>query len=138
MIPAAIFAILAISRLGAVHAIVFGGFSGPALAQRIDDAKPRLVLTASCSIEGRKPPLSYRPLVEKARALSKHFPKLTLVWQREQRPWGPLCAESGELSWRDLVNDAKRRNLKVNPVPVGSDDPLYILYTSGKIASTHP
>lgn len=131
MIPAAIFAILAISRLGAVHAIVFGGFSGPALAQRIDDTKPRLIMTASCSIEGRKGPLSYRPLIGKTRKFSKHFPEKTIIWQREQLQWTPLCPEAGELSWNGLVADARRRQIKADAVPVGADDPLYILFTSG-------
>ena len=66
MIPAALIAALAIARLGAIHAAVFGGFAAKSLAQRIEAAKPRVVMTASCGIEGSKGPIAYRPLVEGA------------------------------------------------------------------------
>jgi propionyl-CoA synthetase len=132
MIPAAVFGILAASRLGAVHAIVFGGFSGPALAQRIDDAKPKVILTASCSVEGKKGPLPYQPFLREAYNRSPFKPEKILVWQREEYPWTPLVAAQGELNWNHLVQDAKRRNLKAEAVPVRSNDPIYVLFTSGE------
>jgi propionyl-CoA synthetase len=132
MIPAALFAILSVSRLGAIHTVVFGGFSGAALAQRIDDASPKLIMTASCSIEGRKGILAYRPLIEKALEMSHDRPEKILVWQREQKPWLPLSADKGELDWNELVHSGNRRNIKAEAVPIHSDEPVYILYTSGK------
>ncbi|KGQ05674.1 Acyl-CoA synthetase short-chain family member 3 [Beauveria bassiana D1-5] len=88
MIPAAIIGILAINRLGAVHSVVFGGFAGTALAQRIDACRPVLLLTASCGIDGAKPPIPYRPLVEEAVRLAAHKPRRTIIWQREELRWG--------------------------------------------------
>lgn len=131
MIPAALIGILATARLGAIHAVVFGGFSASSLAQRIDACKPRLILTASCGIEGAKGPLPYQPLVQGAVQSSKHKPSKTLVWQREQSRWDPVVKEDGERNWQRLVKSAKNRGLKAENVSVKSTDGLYIIYTSG-------
>ncbi|GAM85665.1 hypothetical protein ANO11243_036720 [Dothideomycetidae sp. 11243] len=131
MIPAALIGILAVAQLGAIHAVVFGGFSAASLAQRIEASCPVAVLTASCGIEGAKGPLSYRPMVTEAIALSKHKPYRTLVWQREQLRWDPVVKEDGERNWQRLVKSARNRGLRAGPVAVGSNDGLYIIYTSG-------
>jgi propionyl-CoA synthetase len=130
-IPAALIGILATARLGAIHAVVFGGFSAPSLAQRIDASKPRVILTASCGIEGAKGPLPYQPLVRGAVEQSKHKPSKTIIWQREQSRWDPVVKEDGERNWQRLVKSAKNRGLKAENVPVKSNDGLYIIYTSG-------
>ena len=83
MIPSALAGILAINRLGAVHSVVFGGFAPNALAQRIDACQPVALLTASCGIEGNKPPTPYRPLVEEAIQPATHKPSRTIIWQRD-------------------------------------------------------
>lgn len=132
MIPAALFAILAISRLGAIHAVVFGGFAPASLAQRIDASKPRVIVTASCGIEGAKAPLGYQPFIEGALEKSKHKPRKVLIWQREQLKWDPISQDKGERDWISLVERAKKRGVKAESVPVKSDDGLYIIYTSGR------
>ncbi|KAF2687746.1 acetyl-CoA synthetase-like protein [Lentithecium fluviatile CBS 122367] len=131
MIPAALFAMLAIARLGAIHAVVFGGFSSAALAQRIDASRPRAIMTASCGIEGNKPPMGYKRLIEEAVQKSKFKPEKTIVWEREQLRWDPIVKENGQRNWQRLVRSAKMRGLKADAVPVNSDDGLYIIYTSG-------
>ena len=85
MIPAAIFAMLATVHLGAMHAVVFGGFAAASLAQRIDGCKPTVIMTASCAIEGAKGPLDYRPFVEGAIKQSSHKPSKTIIWARRQK-----------------------------------------------------
>lgn len=131
MIPAALIGTLAISRLGAIHAVVFGGFAATSLAQRIEAAKPVAILTASCGIDGAKPPLSYRPFVTEAIALSSHKPRKTIIWQREQLRWENLNAENGERNWQRLLKSAGSRGVKAECVPVKSTDGLYIIHTSG-------
>lgn len=135
MIPAALIGIYAINRLGAVHAIVFGGFASNALAQRIDASRPVAILTSSCGIDGTKAPMSYQPLVEEAVKLSTHKPSKILVWQREQLPWSPISQASGERDWAALVGSAKKRGVKADCVPVKSTDPIYIIHTSGTTGS---
>lgn len=132
MIPAALFAILAISRLGAIHAVVFGGFAPASLAQRIDASKPRAIMTASCGIDGAKPPVGYRPLIEGALQKSSHKPEKVIIWQRENLRWDPVRKELGERNWQRLAKSAKDRGLKAGPVPVRSDEGVYIIYTSGR------
>lgn len=122
MIPAALVAILAISRLGAIHAVVFGGFAAASLTQRIESSKPVAIITASAGIDGTKPPLSYQPLIREAIDASSFKPGKTIVWQREQLLWGALSEEAGERDWQNLVESAKRRGLKADCVPVASDD----------------
>jgi len=136
MIPAALFAILAIARLGAIHAVVFGGFSSPALAQRIDACHPKAIMTASCGIEGSKAPMGYQGLIEGALQKSKYKPAKVIVWQREQLRWDPIKKEDGERNWQRLVKSAKNRGLKAESVPVKSNDGLYIIYTSGRYSFT--
>lgn len=131
MIPAAVMGILAINRLGAIHSIVFGGFAPNALAQRIDSCKPVALLTASCGIDGNKPPIAYRPLVEEAISLSTHKPSKTIVWQRDQIRWNPMDRNAGQATWQKLVRSARARNIRAECVPVKSTDPVYIIHTSG-------
>jgi len=121
MVPEAVIAMLACARLGAIHSVVFGGFAPKELAARIDDATPRVIVSASCGIEPTRV-VEYKPIIDAALDLSTHQPEHTIVLQR------PACpAELGErdLDWATL--DAE----PVDPVPVAATDPLYILYTSG-------
>ena len=136
MIPAALIAILAISRLGAIHTVVFGGFAPASLAQRIEASKPRAVMTASCGIEGAKGPMDYKPFIEGALEKSSFKPEKIIVWQREQLRWSPVDENKGERSWQQLVDGARRRGVKADPVPVRSSDGLYIIYTSGECGSS--
>ena len=124
MVPQAVIAMLACARLGAVHSVVFGGFAANELAVRIDDATPRLVVSASCGIEpGRV--VDYKPLLDQALALGRHKPERCIILQREARP----CALS---PGRDLDWEAEMDAAEPHPcVPVAATDPLYILYTSG-------
>ena len=131
MIPASLFAMLAISRLGAIHTVVFGGFAPASLAQRIEASKPRAIMTASCGIEGSKGPMSYRPFIEGALQKSKYKPEKIIVWQREQLRWHPILKERGERTWQDLMSSARDRKIKAETVPVKSSDGIYIIYTSG-------
>ncbi|EFQ97804.1 propionate-CoA ligase [Nannizzia gypsea CBS 118893] len=131
MIPAAIVAALAITRLGAMHAAVFGGFAANSLAHRIDAGKPKVIMTASCGIEGKKGAIEYKSLVEDAISKSSCKPERVLVWQREELHWSPVHEELGQRDWRRLVDDAKRRGVRADAVPVRSDEGLYIIYTSG-------
>ena len=131
MIPAAVIGILAVARLGAMHAVVFGGFSASSLAQRIESSAPKLILTASCGIEGAKGPIPYQPMVRGAVEESPHKVAKTLVWQREESKWDEIKEKDGERDWQQLVKDAKKRGLKADNVPVKSSDGIYIIYTSG-------
>ncbi|ODA80353.1 hypothetical protein RJ55_03311 [Drechmeria coniospora] len=131
MIPAAIVGILAVNRLGAIHSIVFGGFAPNALAQRIDACRPAVLLTASCGIDGAKPPIAYRPLVEEAISLASHKPPRTIVWQRDQIRWAPINRRQGQATWQKVVRSAKARGVTAECVPVASGDPVYIIHTSG-------
>lgn len=124
MIPEAAVAMLACARLGAVHSVVFGGFAPHELAIRIDDAKPKAILTASCGIEIEKQ-IAYKPLVDKAIELAEYTPPHTLVCQRPM-----LKAEmdpSRDLDWYQAQEGVEPADC----VPVKGSDPLYILYTSG-------
>ena len=132
MIPAALFAILAIIRLGAIHTVVFGGFAPVSLAQRIEASKPRAIMTASCGIEGTKGPMDYKPFIEGALDKSRFKPEKVIVWQRDQLTWDPIADERGERHWQKLVASAKQKILKAEAVPVDSNDGLYIIYTSGQ------
>jgi propionyl-CoA synthetase len=131
MIPAALFAMLATARLGAIHAVVFGGFSPAALAQRIEASRPTAIMTASCGIEGNKKPTGYKTMIEEAVQKSSHKPGKTIVWQREQLRWDPVRKEEGQRNWQRLVKSARNRGLRAGAVPVKSGDGLYIIYTSG-------
>lgn len=128
MIPEAAFAMLACARIGAIHSVVFGGFAAKELATRIDDAKPKAILTASCGIEGART-IPYKPLLDEAITLSASKPDACLVYQR------PQCAaalvEGRDLDWQKAVADARQAGKQAECVPVASTDPLYVLYTSG-------
>jgi propionyl-CoA synthetase len=127
MIPETVFAMLACARLGAIHSVVFGGFAPHELAKRIDDATPKVLLTASCGIEGSKV-LPYKPMVDEALRLAEHQVDHVVLLQRE-RLRGELN-DARELDWETL-----RMATSADPIPacasVASGDPLYILYTSG-------
>lgn len=131
MIPAALIGILAISRLGAIHAVVFGGFAPASLAQRIEASKPIAILTASCGIDGSKPPMAYKPFITEAIELSSYKPKKTIIWQRDQLRWDNVNKESGQRNWQRLVKSADGRGVKADCVPIKSSDGVYIIYTSG-------
>lgn len=135
MIPAALIGILAVSRLGAIHAVVFGGFAPNALAQRIEASQPVAILTASCGIDGNKPPMSYKPLVEEACTISSHKPDKVIVWQREQIRWHPIKRNDGERNWQSIVKSCRARGIRAECVPVKSTDPIYIIHTSGTTGS---
>ena len=131
MILPAITAILAIARLGAVHAVVFGGFAPASLAQRIEAARAKVIMTASCAVEGSKGALDYRPMVEGAIEKSKHKPEKVIIWQRDQKRWDPVLKEQGQRNWQRCVKSAKSRGLKADAVPIRGNEGLYIIYTSG-------
>lgn len=137
MIPAVLIGLLAISRLGAIHAVVFGGFAAQALAQRIDASRPKAILTASCGIDGNKPPIPYRDFLLAAARLAQWETPKTIIWQRDgpgELSWHPLQRQRGERSWNRLVRSAAVRNPDgpgVACVPFRSGDPCYIIYTSG-------
>ncbi len=122
--PEAVIAMLACARIGAIHSVVFGGFAAKELAARIDDATPKLVIAASCGIEGTKL-LSYQPMLEEAYALADHEIDATIYWQREQAPAD--MGRSDVLDWADEIANAEPAPCE----PVKATDPLYILYTSG-------
>ncbi|NBA95961.1 propionyl-CoA synthetase [Pseudomonas sp. R5(2019)] len=124
MVPQAAMAMLACARIGAVHSVVFGGFAANELALRIDDARPALLLTASCGLEFDRV-IPYKPLVDRALALAKHRPARVLVWQRPQCEAELL--PDRDLDWRAALAHAQ----PVEPVAVAAGDPLYIMYTSG-------
>jgi len=124
MVPEAAIAMLACARLGAVHSVVFGGFAPNELAVRIDDAKPKVLLTASCGIEFSRV-LEYKPLVDQALEIAEFPPKNIVVLQRQQ---AQAKMKSGQdHDWNELVKNAE----PAEPVVLDSTDPLYILYTSG-------
>ena len=124
MVPEAAVAMLACARIGAIHSVVFGGFAAHELATRIDDARPRVVLTASCGIEVNRV-IPYKPLLDAAINESKAKPAACIVLQR------PICRAElqpgRDHDWHDLEAKAHPADC----VPVAATDPLYILYTSG-------
>ena len=124
MIPEAVIAMLACARIGAIHSVVFGGFAAPELATRIDDAKPSLVITASCGLEPKRV-VEYKPLLDAALRRARHAPRAVLIKQRPELV-APLTA-ARDVSWDDALASAKPAEC----VPVDATDPLYILYTSG-------
>jgi len=124
VIPEAIVAMLGCARLGAVHSVVFGGFASPELATRIDDAKPKIILSASCGIEVQRV-IPYKPLVDHAIELARHKPTHCVVFQRQQAKADLVPGR--DLDWSEQIDQAKPHDC----VPVAATDPLYILYTSG-------
>lgn len=124
MIPQAVVAMLACARIGAVHSVVFGGFAAKELAIRIDDAEPKVIVSASCGIEIAKV-IPYKPLLDNAIELSTHKPSGCIIYQREQLTADMINGQDQD--WEDLMSSAKG----IAAVSVKSTDPLYILYTSG-------
>ncbi|HEV8436057.1 MAG TPA: propionyl-CoA synthetase [Thermoanaerobaculia bacterium] len=129
MVPETVFAMLACARIGAVHSVVFGGFAANELAKRIADAKPKVILSASCGLEpGRT--IAYKPILDDAIAMSPHKAERVVILQRPQN----RCelTRPRDIDWDEI-------DLTSSPadcVPVESTDPLYILYTSG--TTGHP
>ncbi|WP_424974188.1 propionyl-CoA synthetase [Dinoroseobacter sp. S124A] len=128
MVPEAIFAMLACARLGAVHSVVFGGFAAHELATRIDDAAPKLIVSASCGIEpGRIVP--YKPLLDAAIEAATTKPDHCLILQREMAEATLLAPR--DVDYAEAVAKAKAAGDLVDCVPMPATAPLYILYTSG-------
>ena len=124
MIPETLIAMLACARLGAIHSVVFGGFAARELATRIKDADAKLVVSASCGIEGSRV-IPYLPLLEEALELADATELPRILVSRPQLPAKNLPAAA--VLWTDAIKDVK----PVDCVPVAATDPLYILYTSG-------
>jgi len=124
MIPEAAISMLACARLGAIHSVVFGGFAPPELAVRLDDATPKILLTASCGIEINRV-IEYKPLVDDAIDIASHKPQSVVVYQREQVQAELITGR--DLDWTALLKNATPAGC----VPVKGTDLLYILYTSG-------
>jgi propionyl-CoA synthetase len=124
MIPQAAIAMLACARLGAIHSVVFGGFAANELAVRINDAKPKIIVGASCGIEIAKV-IPYKPLIDQAIEIATHKPLNCIIYQRDESPAELL--QSRDLDWQAQMDVA----VEIPPVSVKSTDPLYILYTSG-------
>ncbi|ENH7111662.1 propionyl-CoA synthetase [Vibrio fluvialis] len=129
MIPEAAMAMLACARLGAIHSVVFGGFAPNELAVRLEDAEPKVIMTASCGVEVNKV-IPYKPMVDKAIMDSRWKPEKVLVYQRPEC-LADLTSER-DLEWNTLIQSA----LPHACVPVLATDPLYILYTSGTTGKT--
>ena len=128
MIPEAVFAMLACARIGAIHSVVFGGFAAKELATRIDDAKPKVILSASCGIEGTRV-IPYKPLLDDAVELAQHKPDSCLIFQRPQ--WEASLTEGRDHDWAGTREHAIKLARTSDCVPLLATDPLYILYTSG-------
>jgi propionyl-CoA synthetase len=124
MVPEAAVAMLACARLGAVHSVVFGGFAPRELAVRIEDARPKVLVAASCGVEPSRI-VEYQPMINRALEQSAHQPDACIMLQREQAP--AELVEGRDHDWRTVVADARPAEC----VSVAGDDPLYILYTSG-------
>ncbi len=124
MVPEAVIAMLACARLGAVHSVVFGGFASGELATRIDDCRPKLVISASCGVEASKV-IPYKPLLDGAIELAKHKPRHCVILQRPQLACDLMPGR--DVEWAEAQKGAAPHDC----VPVLATDPLYILYTSG-------
>ncbi|HEX4994283.1 MAG TPA: propionyl-CoA synthetase [Methylomirabilota bacterium] len=123
-VPEAVIAMLACARIGAIHSVVFGGFAPKELATRIDDAKPNVMLSASCGIEGNRV-IPYKPLLDQAIAMASHKPSRCLILQRPMET--ASLVPGRDVDWGEALAAAGH----VECVPVAATDPLYILYTSG-------
>jgi propionyl-CoA synthetase len=128
MIPEALVAMLACARIGAVHSVVFGGFAPKELATRLNDAKPKLLLTASCGIEVQRI-VPYKPLLDAAIEMAESKPEAVILFQRPQVK--AEMKKGWDWDWATLREAALAANRTSECVPVKATDPLYILYTSG-------
>ncbi|ORE98358.1 propionyl-CoA synthetase [Aurantimonas sp. 22II-16-19i] len=131
MIPEAVFAMLACARIGAIHSVVFGGFAARELAARIDDAAPKLILSASCGIEPTRK-VEYKPLLDRAIELAAHKPAAVVLKQRPELE--ASLVEGRDHDWdtrRAAAMDRLAAGAESPCVPVKATDPLYVLYTSG-------
>lgn len=124
MIPEAVIAMLACARIGAVHSVVFGGFASNELATRIDDAKPKVIVSASCGIEVSRV-IAYKPLLDEAIRVASFKPEHCVIYQRPMQKADMMVDR--DLDWNQAMADATPHDC----VPVAATDPLYILYTSG-------
>ena len=124
MVPEAAIAMLACARIGAIHSVVFGGFSSRELATRIDDAKPKVMVAGSCGIEPNRV-VHYKPLLDQAIDMAKHKPARCVILRRPQEP-GTMI-EGRDVDWDEAMASAQPHGC----VSVAATDPLYILYTSG-------
>ncbi len=124
MVPEAVIAMLACARIGAIHSVVFGGFAANELATRIDDARPKVIVSASCGIEVARI-VPYKPLLDGAIETATYKPERCIILQRPQER--ATMVEGRDLDWAALVAAAD----PIDCVPVAATDPLYILYTSG-------
>ncbi|MFT5610856.1 MAG: propionyl-CoA synthetase [Arenicella sp.] len=124
MIPEAAIAMLACARIGAIHSVVFGGFAASELASRINDAKPKIILSASCGIEINRI-IEYKPLLDQAINQSSYQPEHCVIFQRKEATAD--MQEGRDIDWYSALKNAP----ETDPVKVSGNDPLYILYTSG-------
>lgn len=124
MIPEAVIAMLACARLGAVHSVVFGGFAAHELATRIDDARPVVIVSASCGIEPSRV-VEYKPMLDHALEQSEHQPDACVIVQRDRHRCELVAGR--DVDWSEMMATAS----PADPVPVAATDPLYVLYTSG-------
>jgi propionyl-CoA synthetase len=124
MVPEAVVAMLACARLGAIHSVVFGGFAADELATRINDARPKLIVSASCGIEVNRI-VPYKPMLDKAINTAKHKPEHCIILQRPQEKAELIAGR--DIDWFEALADAQPAEC----VPVAATDLLYILYTSG-------
>jgi propionyl-CoA synthetase len=129
MVPEAVVAMLACARIGAIHSVVFGGFAPKELATRIDDARPKVIISASCGIEGTRV-IPYKPLLDGAINIAAHKPEACLILQRPQLSCDLVPGRDHD--WQETWDHAIvwAHNV-LTPVPMLATDPLYILYTSG-------
>ncbi|KXJ52569.1 MAG: propionate--CoA ligase [Neptuniibacter sp. Phe_28] len=124
MVPEALVAMLAVARLGAIHSVVFGGFAPHELAVRIDDAEPKVIVSASCGIEISKV-IEYKPMLDQAIEKSAYKPSACIILQRPEAK--ATMIEGRDIDWSEAAAHAEPADC----VPVKGTDPLYILYTSG-------
>ncbi|HDY82139.1 MAG TPA: propionyl-CoA synthetase, partial [Halieaceae bacterium] len=124
MVPEALIAMLACARLGAIHSVVFGGFASNELAVRIDDATPRVIVSATCGVEPSRV-VAYKPLLDGAIELAQHKPDSCIILHRPLQD--ATMVRGRDLDWAQAMASAEPADC----VPVNANDPLYILYTSG-------